>query len=210
MRRTDDASKERRKDGRKQGREVGQAHTPPQRHLHNGFRRPHFVEFRQPVIAFQSIDIRREWRQVLPSMMRADGRGVDKELGCSYRREVSGGGKRRERERKEERKEKKRKRHDPRLFAPLKRGVPVTRVYSALVAAGTVLQLAIHVSFFVMKKNARSKLFPFFPYRWIHRKEIPRRLWAVAWSEGHQSAHARAPELDVFHCREFWRCWPTT
>lgn len=94
-----------RKDGRKEGREVGQAHTPPQRHLHNGFRRPHFVEFRQPVIAFQSIDIRRERRQVLPSMMRGDGRGVDKELRCSYGREVSGEG---ERERKKKR-EKRRK-----------------------------------------------------------------------------------------------------
>lgn len=103
MRRTDDASKEGRKDGRKEGREVGQAHTPPQRHLHNGFRRPHFVEFRQPVIAFQSIDIRREWRQVLPSMMRGDERGVDKELRCSYGREVSGEGEREGKKKREKR-----------------------------------------------------------------------------------------------------------
>lgn len=105
-----DGRTEGRKDGRKEGREVGQAHTPPQRHLHNGFRRPHFVEFRQPVIAFQSIDIRREWRQVLPSMMRGDGRGVDKELRCSYGREVSKGGKKereREREKRREKREEK-------------------------------------------------------------------------------------------------------
>lgn len=121
MRRTDDASKERRKDGRKEGREVGQAHTPPQRHLHNGFRRPHFVEFRQPVIAFQSIDIRRERRQVLPSMMRADGRGVDKELRCSYGREVSctlvGGG---EGEREIEKKREKRRKENVTILDSLR------------------------------------------------------------------------------------------
>lgn len=45
---------------------------------------------------------------MLPSMMRADGRGVDKELGCSYRREVSGGGeKEREREKRREKREEK-------------------------------------------------------------------------------------------------------